>query len=97
VSRVLRRSVAVGGKVYVGGTTPPTEVAEKVTNAAAWEDGGTSAASSPEPTAMAAGDDPAAFTVAEVQAYLAGADDAEKERVLAAEAAGKNRSTITGS
>jgi hypothetical protein len=54
-------------------------------------------ASASEPKAMAAGDDPADFKVEEVQAYLAGADDAEKERVLAAEAAGKNRTSLTGS
>lgn len=46
---------------------------------------------------MAAGDDPGDFKVDEVQAYLASADEDEKTRVLEAEAAGKNRSSITGS
>jgi hypothetical protein len=38
--------------------------------------------------------DPSKATVDEVIAYLDGADDAEVERVLAAEAAGKNRKGI---
>jgi hypothetical protein len=59
--------------------------------------GATEPAAAATPRAMAAGDDPAEFKVEEVQAYLAGAGDAEKERVLAAEAAGKNRSSLTGS
>jgi hypothetical protein len=46
---------------------------------------------------MAAGDDPADFTVGEVQAFLADADDAERTRVLDAESSGKNRTSITGS
>lgn len=45
---------------------------------------------------MSAGDDPADYTVAEVNAYLATADDDEHERVLDAEVAGKNRTGITG-
>jgi len=40
--------------------------------------------------------DPTDATVAEVNEYLAGADDAERERVLEAERNGKNRSTIEG-
>lgn len=40
--------------------------------------------------------DPADYTVAEVQDYLAGADPQEFARVQAAEAAGKNRVGITG-
>ena len=40
--------------------------------------------------------DPADYTVAEVQTYLATADDAESARVLTAEAAGKNRTTLVG-
>lgn len=39
--------------------------------------------------------DPGAHTVAEVSAYLASADDAERARVIEAEAAGKARKTIT--
>lgn len=38
--------------------------------------------------------DPGAHTVDEVHAYLADVDDAERERVLAAEADGKGRVTI---
>jgi hypothetical protein len=38
--------------------------------------------------------DPADFTVDQVNAYLATADEAEQKRVLDAEASGKNRSTI---
>lgn len=38
--------------------------------------------------------DPSAYTVAEVNEYLATVDDAERDRVLAAEAAGKGRSSI---
>jgi hypothetical protein len=91
VSRVGKQSVIVGGRLLPAGSEVPAgvEVPARYLDAAATPES--------EPTAMAAGDDPAAFTVAEVQAFLAGADDAEKERVLAAEAASKNRSTITGS
>lgn len=38
--------------------------------------------------------DPAEHTVAEVEKHLAGADDTERERVLAAERAGKARSSL---
>lgn len=41
--------------------------------------------------------DPSAATVTEVQEYLAGADVAERDRVLAEEKAGKNRVSIVGS
>jgi hypothetical protein len=40
--------------------------------------------------------DPSAHTVSQVQDYLDGADPTERERVLAAERAGKDRATITG-
>lgn len=41
--------------------------------------------------------DPANYTVAEVNAYLAGEISAEeRERVVAAEKAGKNRTSVTG-
>lgn len=39
--------------------------------------------------------DPSGHSVEDVLAYLAEADDAERERVLAAERDGKNRKTIT--
>lgn len=39
---------------------------------------------------------PSEASVAEVQEYLAGADEAERDRVLAEEKAGKNRVTIVG-
>lgn len=45
----------------------------------------------PERTAF----DPSGHTVEDVQAHLEGADDDERARVLAAEKAGKNRSTLT--
>jgi rRNA maturation endonuclease Nob1 len=38
--------------------------------------------------------DPSKATVEEVQSYLDGADDAERERVLAAEAKGKDRKAL---
>lgn len=40
--------------------------------------------------------DPSAHTVTEVNAYLTTASPEEYDRVMAAEVAGKNRSTITG-
>lgn len=40
--------------------------------------------------------DPAAHSVTDVNTYLETADDAERDRVLAAERAGKNRTGITG-
>lgn len=40
--------------------------------------------------------DPSDHTVDEVTAYLDSADDAERDRVLAAERAGKSRKGITG-
>jgi trigger factor len=40
--------------------------------------------------------DPADHNVEEVQIYLDDANDAERERVLAAEKDGKNRKTLTG-
>lgn len=39
--------------------------------------------------------DPSEHTVAEVNEHLATADEAERKRVLDAEAAGKNRSTVS--
>jgi len=45
---------------------------------------------------MKQGDDPKDFKVDEVNDYLAGADEAERARVLDAEASGKNRSTVSG-
>lgn len=49
----------------------------------------------PEPPKAPVEFDPAAHTVAEVQAHLADADDTERAHVLAAEKAGKNRAGIT--
>jgi len=46
----------------------------------------------PAPSAF----DPSALSVREVIAYLDGVDEAERERVIAIEAAGKNRKSITG-
>lgn len=40
--------------------------------------------------------DPGENTVDEVESYLATADEDERERVLAAESAGKSRKSITG-
>lgn len=40
--------------------------------------------------------DPSEHTVAEVKDHLDGADDAERDRVLQAEAQGKDRASITG-
>lgn len=40
--------------------------------------------------------DPSEHTVDEVNAHLAEVDDAERDRILAAEAAGRNRTGITG-
>lgn len=45
---------------------------------------------------MQAGDDPADFTVEQVQAHLASTDDDERARVLAAETGGKGRKGVTG-
>lgn len=50
----------------------------------------------PEAGVMQDGDDPKDFTVAQVQAHLASASDEERDRVLEAEAAGKNRATLVG-
>jgi hypothetical protein len=49
-----------------------------------------------EEAAPAADFDPSRHTVDEVSAYLSQADEAEKERVLAAERAGKARKSIVG-
>jgi len=38
--------------------------------------------------------DPAEATIAEIEDYFDGADEAERDRVLAAEAAGKNRKGV---
>lgn len=55
-------------------------------------------ASSDHPDALVAVEpfDPSEHTVAEVQDHLDAADDDERERVLAAEAAGKARKSILG-
>lgn len=45
---------------------------------------------------MQAGDDPADFTVDQVQAHLATADDTEQERVLQAERDGRARVSLVG-
>lgn len=61
--------------------------------------GRSTAVSTADVTPDAAGDlfDPTAHNVDDVVAYLAGTDDAaEHARVLAAETAGKNRTTVTG-
>jgi hypothetical protein len=61
------------------------------------EGSGGSAPVEPEPTAKSTGGDfdPAEHTVAEVEAYLAEHPD-QSDAVLAAEAQGKNRATLTG-
>jgi hypothetical protein len=43
---------------------------------------------------MQAGNDPGDFTPEQVSAFLTTADDAERERVLAAERDGKNRAGV---
>lgn len=48
----------------------------------------------PEGENLAVEFDPSEATVQEVNDYLAGADETERARVLAAEKAGKNRSTV---
>lgn len=106
--RVLRTHVWVDGKVYEGGTVPPADVAERITNPKAWTvqqvpgqpeptgEGGPS-----KPAELVSGEDGGEFdpfdhTVEDVKAYLAEADEAERERVLAAERAGKGRTTLIG-
>lgn len=89
MSRIGKQSVIVRGRLLPAGS----EVPQGVDVPARYLD----ASDAPERKGMSAGDDPADFTVAEVQAYLSSADDVETERVLTAEAAGKNRSSITGS
>ena len=49
----------------------------------------------PPPEGAQAGFDPGAHTVAEVEAFIAAHPD-QADAVLAAEAAGKNRTTLTG-
>ena len=49
----------------------------------------------PGPVPDASGFDPSRHTVAEVNDYLASADQTEQERVLALEADGKSRSGVT--
>lgn len=48
----------------------------------------------PKPEPSGAAFDPSDHTVDEVNAYLADADEAERQRVLDAEAAGKGRKTV---
>lgn len=71
----------------VGG--PATAVAEAKT-----EEASDSAADDEEGTDGGEQFDPAEATIAEVEDYLDGVDEAERDRVLAAEAAGKNRKGV---
>jgi hypothetical protein len=90
---------------YKAGTVPPKDVAERITNPKAWNAPAPEQvvetdqpAESPATVSTPKFDvfDPSDHSVVEVREYLAGADDAEKERVLTAEAAGKARTSLTG-
>lgn len=85
--------------------TPESQAAKMAATGAQFAD----ADATPDVNSSGAGDDggdpdafdPGDWTVAEVQEYLDGladddAGDAERDRVLAAERAGKGRTTITG-
>lgn len=63
---------------------------------AALTDGPQAVADLVEQQAQAGSYDPGAYSVDEVNAYLATADDTERERVLAAERAGQKRKGIVG-
>ena len=102
MTRALAGNVWVDEVLYKAGTVPPKDVAERITNPKAWnapapEQVVESGEPDPEPV-PAPSDvfDPSDHSVVEVREYLAGADAAEKERVLAVEAAGKARTSLTG-
>lgn len=92
MSRVLRRSVAVGGKVYRPGEAPPPEVAARITNAAAWAPGESAEAPSEKPDGIPPKGGAGSSTEAWA-AYAAGkvevGPDATRDDIIAAlEAAG---------
>jgi trigger factor len=98
--QVLRTDVWVDGVRYHVGTIPPASVAEQITNPKAWTDAPSAPHQAEEPASAPPVADgvfePGDHSVAEVKAHLDAADDAEKERVLEAERAGKARTTLTG-
>lgn len=78
-----------------GTTTDPDEATNvKANRKAGKADAGLGAALDAAGEESAAEFDPSSATVDEVNEYLEGADEAERDRVLAAEAAGKNRKGI---
>jgi hypothetical protein len=80
----LRGTVIVNGEVYERGTTPPDDVAERITNPAAWD------AAPVEPA-----EHPVQGSAAQVEAWV-GDDPERARRALAAEAEreGGPRSTL---
>jgi hypothetical protein len=96
VTRPLAESVYVAGRFFAAGDVPDEEFAALITNPKAWgDDTGTT------PAAASAPQDPDEFdpsadgiSVDDVNNHLANADEAEVQRVLAAEAAGKNRKGV---
>jgi hypothetical protein len=103
VTRALAGNVWVDDVLYKAGTVPPPDVAERITNPKAWnapapEQVVESGSPEPAPASAPKSDvfDPSDHSVVEVREYLAQADDSEKERVLASEASGKARTSLTG-
>jgi hypothetical protein len=93
----LRRTVTVGGKTYLRGTTPPAAIAEQITNPGAWDGADLEATSAGDATSSPADDQPprsgrgsgkdawAAFAAGKVDV----AEDAPAKDIIAAlEAAG---------
>lgn len=60
MSRTLATSVVVGGSVYRAGTTPPAEVAGKITNPDCWVEVGESPTPDPAPATPPETDAPGA-------------------------------------
>jgi hypothetical protein len=78
-----------------GGTTPATSPDQLNPAVLVAPSAPSRQPAAPPVRTMSDGDDPGDFTVEQVNAHLANADDAERTRVIEAEAAGKNRASIT--
>lgn len=90
---VTYRNTRTGRIVHLSEPSPVMDRSSRWVRVEA--DGGEQAAPVDSPSPGSGGlFDPAGHTVAQVNAYLAGADAGERERVLRAEAAGRNRRGI---
>ena len=84
------------GEQFVGSSTQLADPTGALVHAEGARQGQGDGGAAPEPKVMQEGDDPADFTVDQVNAYLEEADEDEVDRVLEAERQGEARKGILG-